>query len=123
PRLGERNGEIPLVDFSRCEPATGGTPFPAIARALFATGDRGTVGLERAASCDDELALRHFRDTFSLQGGRCSRTDGIIVRASAGAGHEPLRRSERMNPFFCAARRKSRADAGTRRHAATYGGD
>jgi hydroxypyruvate isomerase len=40
--------------------------YPAVARALSAMGYRGTVGLEGWASGDDELALRRFREAFSL---------------------------------------------------------
>ena len=51
----------------RCEPGTGEINYPGIARALVAMGYRGTVGMEAWASGDDELALRRFRDAFTLR--------------------------------------------------------
>jgi hydroxypyruvate isomerase len=60
-------GEIQVADVpGRCEPGTGEINYPAIARALAQAGYRGTVALEAWASGDDELALRRFRDTFSV---------------------------------------------------------
>ena len=60
-------GEIQVADVpGRCEPGTGEINYPAIARALQALGYRGSIGLEAFASGDDELALRRFRDAFTL---------------------------------------------------------
>jgi hydroxypyruvate isomerase len=60
-------GEIQVADVpGRCEPGTGEINYPAIARALADVGFRGTVGLEAFASGDDALALKRFRDAFTL---------------------------------------------------------
>ena len=60
-------GEIQVADVpGRCEPGTGEINYPAIARELKRLGYRGTVGLEAWASGDDELALRRFRDAFTV---------------------------------------------------------
>ena len=60
-------GEIQVADVpGRCEPGTGEINYPAIAQALAAIGYRGTIGLEAWASGDDELALRRFREAFTL---------------------------------------------------------
>ncbi|MFM9271480.1 TIM barrel protein [Halomonas elongata] len=60
-------GEVQVADVpGRCEPGSGEIHYPAIARALKEIGYRGTVGLEGWASGDDELALRRFRDAFTL---------------------------------------------------------
>lgn len=60
-------GEVQVADVpGRCEPGSGEIHYPAIARALKEIGYRGTVGLEGWASGDDELALRCFRDAFTL---------------------------------------------------------
>lgn len=60
-------GEVQVADVpGRCEPGTGEIHYPAIARALRDLGYRGTVGLEGWASGEDELALRRFRDAFTL---------------------------------------------------------
>ncbi|MEZ5668075.1 MAG: TIM barrel protein [Alphaproteobacteria bacterium] len=60
-------GEVQVADVpGRCEPGTGEINYPAVARALAETGWRGTVGMEAFASGDDELALRRFRDAFSV---------------------------------------------------------
>ena len=60
-------GEVQVADVpGRREPGTGEINYPAVARALAATGWRGTVGLEAFASGDDELALARFRDAFTL---------------------------------------------------------
>ena len=60
-------GEIQVADVpGRCEPGTGEINYPAIARALAEAGYRGTVAMEAWASGDDELALRRFRDAFSV---------------------------------------------------------
>ncbi|NDY93513.1 TIM barrel protein [Ideonella livida] len=59
--------EIQVADVpGRCEPGTGEIHYPAIARALTAMGWYGTVGLEAFASSDSELALRRFRDAFTV---------------------------------------------------------
>ena len=50
----------------RCEPGTGEINYPGIARALESMGYRGTIGLEAFASADDELALRRFREAFTV---------------------------------------------------------
>jgi hydroxypyruvate isomerase len=60
-------GEIQVADVpGRCEPGTGEINYPAIARELRALGYAGTVGLEAWASGDDELALRRFREAFTV---------------------------------------------------------
>ncbi|MGF6761591.1 hydroxypyruvate isomerase [Paraburkholderia sp. GAS33] len=60
-------GEIQVADVpGRCEPGTGEINYPAIAEALAARGYRGTIGLEAWASGDDELALRRFREAFTV---------------------------------------------------------
>jgi hydroxypyruvate isomerase len=60
-------GEIQVADVpGRCEPGTGEINYPAIAHALATLGYRGTIGLEAWASGDDELALRRFRDAFTI---------------------------------------------------------
>jgi hydroxypyruvate isomerase len=60
-------GEIQVADVpGRCEPGTGEINYPAIARALNAIGYRGIVALEAFASGDDELALRRFREAFTV---------------------------------------------------------
>ena len=60
-------GEIQVADVpGRCEPGTGEIAYPAVARALADMGYRGTVGLEGWASGDPELALKRFRDAFTL---------------------------------------------------------
>lgn len=63
-------GEVQVADVpGRCEPGTGEINYPAVARALYDVGYRGTVGLEAWASGDDELALRRFRAAFTLPAG------------------------------------------------------
>jgi hydroxypyruvate isomerase len=63
-------GEIQVADVpGRFEPGTGEINYPAIARALGEIGYRGTIGLEGWASGDDELALRRFREAFTLSAG------------------------------------------------------
>lgn len=60
-------GEIQVADVpGRCEPGTGEINYPAIANALAQAGYRGTVAMEAWASGDDELALRRFREAFSV---------------------------------------------------------
>lgn len=60
-------GEIQVADVpGRKEPGTGEINYPAIARALFDMGYRGTIGLEAWPSQDDELAAERFRQAFTL---------------------------------------------------------
>ena len=60
-------GEIQVADVpGRCEPGTGEIAYPAIARELKRLGYAGTIGLEAFASGDDHLALRRFRDAFTV---------------------------------------------------------
>ncbi|KAB0682754.1 TIM barrel protein [Aureimonas leprariae] len=60
-------GEIQVADVpGRHEPGTGEINYPAIARALDAMGYRGVVGLEAWPESDSDLALRRFRDAFTL---------------------------------------------------------
>ena len=60
-------GEIQVADVpGRCEPGTGELNYPAIAHALHAMGYTGTVGLEGFASGDPHLAVRRFRDAFTV---------------------------------------------------------
>ena len=68
-------GEIQVADVpGRREPGTGEIAYPAVARALSEMGYRGTVGLEAFASGDPELALKRFRDAFTV-GGEGVRTE------------------------------------------------
>jgi hydroxypyruvate isomerase len=61
-------GEIQVADVpGRCEPGTGEINYPAIAAALRKHGYGGTVGLEAFASADSDLALRRFRDAFTIE--------------------------------------------------------
>ncbi len=63
-------GEIQVADVpGRCEPGTGEINYPVIARELRRLGYRGVVGLEAWASGDDETALRHFREAFTVPAG------------------------------------------------------
>jgi hydroxypyruvate isomerase len=60
-------GEIQVADVpGRCEPGTGEINYPAIARALAEAGYRGVIAMEAWASGDDEVALRRFRDAFTV---------------------------------------------------------
>jgi hydroxypyruvate isomerase len=60
-------GEIQVADVpGRFEPGTGEINYPAIARELNRLGYRGAIGLEAWASGDDELALRRFREAFTV---------------------------------------------------------
>lgn len=60
-------GEIQVADVpGRTEPGTGEINYPAIARALKQMGYSGVIGLEAWPLSDDELALRRFRDAFSI---------------------------------------------------------
>jgi hydroxypyruvate isomerase len=64
-------GEIQVADVpGRCEPGTGEINYPAIARELNALGYTGNIGLEAWASGDDELALRRFREAFTVPANR-----------------------------------------------------
>lgn len=61
-------GEIQVADVpGRCEPGTGEIAYPAVARALAQLGYRGIVAMEAWASGDDALALRRFRDAFTIE--------------------------------------------------------
>lgn len=60
-------GEIQVADVpGRTEPGTGEINYPAIARALEHMGYTGVIGLEAWPLSDDELALRRFRDAFTI---------------------------------------------------------
>lgn len=60
-------GEIQVADVpGRKEPGTGEINYPSVAKALAAMGYRGTIGLEAWASVDDELALKRFREAFTV---------------------------------------------------------
>ena len=66
-RAARAIGEVQVADVpGRCEPGTGEINYPAVARALAEIGYAGTVGLEAFASTDSELALRRFRDAFTV---------------------------------------------------------
>ncbi|GAB2575316.1 TIM barrel protein [Microlunatus antarcticus] len=66
-RAGSAIGEIQVADVpGRCEPGTGEISYPAVARALAEMGYTGVIGLEAFASGDSELALRRFREAFTL---------------------------------------------------------
>ena len=63
-------GEIQVADVpGRCEPGTGEINYPAIARALKRLNYTGNIGLEAWASGDDDLALRRFREAFTVSAG------------------------------------------------------
>ena len=60
-------GEIQIADVpGRMEPGTGEINYPGIAAALHKMGYTGTIGLEGWPSGDDELALRRFRQAFTV---------------------------------------------------------
>jgi hydroxypyruvate isomerase len=60
-------GEIQVADVpGRCEPGTGEINYKGIAKALFALGYRGPVGMEAFAAADAEAALEAFRDAFTI---------------------------------------------------------
>jgi len=60
-------GEIQVADVpGRCEPGTGEINYPAIARELARLDYSGVIGLEAFASGDGDLALRRFREAFTL---------------------------------------------------------
>ena len=60
-------GEIQVADVpGRKEPGTGEINYAGVARALFAMGYRGPVGMEAWASGDPEAALEAFRSAFTL---------------------------------------------------------
>ncbi|WP_073263184.1 TIM barrel protein [Cryptosporangium aurantiacum] len=60
-------GEIQVADVpGRCEPGTGEIHYPAVARALAASGYSGVVGMEAWASGDPDLAVRRFREVFGV---------------------------------------------------------
>jgi hydroxypyruvate isomerase len=60
-------GEIQVADVpGRLEPGTGEINYKGIAKALFAMGYRGPVGMEAFASGDPEAALEAFRAAFTL---------------------------------------------------------
>jgi hydroxypyruvate isomerase len=60
-------GEIQVADVpGRCEPGTGEINYAAIARELKKLKYVGNVGLEAFASTDDDLALRRFREAFTV---------------------------------------------------------
>ncbi|KQT41975.1 hydroxypyruvate isomerase [Aureimonas sp. Leaf454] len=60
-------GEIQVADVpGRHEPGTGEIAYPAVARALNEMGYRGVIGLEAWPQGDDDLALRRFREAFTL---------------------------------------------------------
>ena len=61
-------GEIQVADVpGRCEPGTGEIHYPAVANALDRLGYTGVVGLEGWASGDPVVALRRFRDAFTVR--------------------------------------------------------
>ena len=60
-------GEIQVADVpGRHEPGTGEINYPAVARALNEMNYRGVIGLEAWPQGDDELALKRFRDAFTI---------------------------------------------------------
>jgi hydroxypyruvate isomerase len=61
-------GEVQVADVpGRCEPGTGEVAWPAVAAALAEMGYAGPVGLEAWASGDDDVAVRRFREAFSVR--------------------------------------------------------
>jgi hydroxypyruvate isomerase len=66
-RCGSAIGEIQVADVpGRCQPGTGEIYYPAVAKALYDMGYRGTVALEGYASGDDVDALSAFRAAFTV---------------------------------------------------------
>ncbi|KAB1652304.1 TIM barrel protein [Pseudoclavibacter chungangensis] len=60
-------GEVQVADVpGRCEPGTGEIHYPRVARALDELGYRGVVAMEAYAADDADLALRRFREAFSI---------------------------------------------------------
>ncbi len=60
-------GEIQVADVpGRCEPGSGEINYPNIAKALFAMGYRGPIGMEAFASGDEVAAITSFRNAFSF---------------------------------------------------------
>ena len=60
-------GEIQVADVpGRCEPGTGEIHFPRVATALAEAGYEGVIAMEAFAAADPELALRRFRDAFTV---------------------------------------------------------
>ncbi|MDO8982894.1 TIM barrel protein [Cypionkella sp.] len=60
-------GEVQVADNpGRCEPGTGEINYPGIAKALKAMGYSGPVGMEANAAGDEELALKAFRNAFTV---------------------------------------------------------
>jgi hydroxypyruvate isomerase len=60
-------GEVQVADVpGRREPGTGEINYPAVAQALHDVGYRGVVGLEGWASGDSDLALKRFREAFTV---------------------------------------------------------
>jgi hydroxypyruvate isomerase len=60
-------GEVQVADVpGRMEPGTGEINYAGIARALFAMGYRGPVGMEAFASGDPETALLAFKAAFTF---------------------------------------------------------
>ena len=62
-------GEVQVADVpGRCEPGTGEINYHGIAQALADMGYDGPVGMEAFAHNDPEVALKAFRDAFTLNG-------------------------------------------------------
>lgn len=60
-------GEIQIADNpGRFEPGTGEMNYPAIARAIYALGYRGPIGMEAYAKDSAEAALEAFRAAFTI---------------------------------------------------------
>lgn len=60
-------GEVQVADVpGRCEPGTGEVNWPFIAQALVDVGYDGVVAMEAFASGDSDLALRRFREAFTV---------------------------------------------------------
>ncbi|MDX6276313.1 MAG: hydroxypyruvate isomerase [Nocardioidaceae bacterium] len=66
-RAAPHLGEVQVADVpGRCEPGTGEINWPFIARALADAGYDGVVAMEAFASGDPDVALRRFREAFTI---------------------------------------------------------
>jgi hydroxypyruvate isomerase len=66
-RAAPHLGEVQVADVpGRCEPGTGEVNWPFIAQALADAGYDGVVAMEAFASGDSDLALRRFREAFTI---------------------------------------------------------
>ncbi|MGQ1838663.1 TIM barrel protein [Kocuria turfanensis] len=60
-------GEVQVADVpGRCEPGTGEIHYPKVAAALAGSGYEGVVAMEAFAADNPDVALRRFRDAFTV---------------------------------------------------------